>query len=87
MSITVEKVVIDTNIFITILSKKGKNRWMFEKILSGEWILCLTNDIFLEYWEVLEEKTNVNVAGNVIDLLVSHPYIEFVEDYKTQFNC
>jgi predicted nucleic acid-binding protein len=57
MSTTGEKVVIDTNIFITIFKKDGKNRWMLDKILKGEWILCLTNDIFREYCEILETKT------------------------------
>jgi uncharacterized protein len=81
MNTTAEKVVIDTNIFITIFKKDGKNRWMLEKILKGEWILCLTNDIFMEYWEVLERKTNTSVASNIIKFLLSHPYIEFVENY------
>ena len=81
MNITAEKVVIDTNIFITIFKKGGKNRWMLDKILHGEWIICVTNDIFLEYWEVLESKTNTEVAANIIDFLVSHPYVEFVENY------
>ena len=81
MNITAERVVIDTNIFITIIKKDGKNRWMFEKIIKGKWILCLTNEIFLEYWEVLEEKTNTEIASNIIDFLVTHPYIKFVENY------
>lgn len=30
---------------------------------------------------MLEDKTNSVVASNIIDFLVSHPYIEFVENY------
>lgn len=78
---TAVRVVIDTNIFITILKKGGKNRWMFDRILSGEWVLCLTNEIFLEYWEILETKTNKTVASNVIDFLISHPHVLFVSDF------
>jgi predicted nucleic acid-binding protein len=37
---TAERVVIDTNVFITIFKKDSENRWMFDKILNGEWILC-----------------------------------------------
>ena len=81
MNITAEKVVIDTNVFITIFKKDGSNRWMLEKILKGEWILCITNEIFLEYWEVLEQKTNSSVAYDIIDFLISHPYIHFIENY------
>ncbi len=78
---TTVKVVIDTNVFITIIGKEGKNRWIFDKILNGEWILCLTNDIFLEYWEILEHKTTKLIASNVIDFLVSHPHVLFVNDF------
>jgi putative PIN family toxin of toxin-antitoxin system len=81
MNITAEKVVIDTNVFITIFKKDAKNRWMLDKILKGEWILCITNEIFLEYWEVLEQKTNPSVASDIIDFLISHPYIHFIENY------
>jgi len=81
MNITAEKVVIDTNVFITIFKKDAKNRWMLDKILKGEWILCITNEIFLEYWEVLEQKTNSSVASDIIDFLISHPYIHFIENY------
>ncbi len=80
MSTTV-KVVIDTNVFITILKKDGKNRWMFDKILNGEWLLCLSNDIFLEYWEILQNKTNELVASNVIDFLISHPHVLFGNNF------
>jgi putative PIN family toxin of toxin-antitoxin system len=81
MSITGVKVVIDTNVFITIFKKDSKNRWMLDKILNGQWILCITNEIFLEYWEVLDKKTNAQVAANIINFLVSHPFIQFVENY------
>jgi len=63
MSITGVKVVIDTNVFITIFKKDSKNRWMLDKILNGQWILCITNEIFLEYWEVLDKK-NKSSSGS-----------------------
>jgi uncharacterized protein len=81
MNMTGIKVVIDTNVFITLFKRDGINRWMFDKILSGEWILCLTHDIFLEYWEVLERKTNVNIATTIVDFLLGHPYILLTENF------
>ena len=76
-----EKVVIDTNVFITIFKKDGENRWMFDKILNGEWILCLNNEIFMEYWELLENKMTPSIAANIIDFLISHPHILFIENF------
>jgi uncharacterized protein len=80
MSIT-ERVVIDTNVFITIFKKDGENRWMFDKILKGEWILCLNHEIFMEYWELLEDKMTVQIASNIIDFLISHPHVLFLENF------
>ena len=81
MSITGEKVVIDTNIFITILGKKSPNRWIFEKIMQGEIELCVSNEILWEYEEVLIEKTSHNVARNVIDFLLISPYVHIIDIY------
>ncbi len=76
-----EKVVIDTNVFITIFKKDGSNRWMYDKILKGEWQLCLNNEIFMEYWEILVRRMNVPIAANIIDFLISHPNILFINTF------
>lgn len=81
MSITGEKVVIDTNIFITILGKKSPNRWIFEKIKKGEIELCVSSEILWEYEEILTEKTSQTVARNVIDFLLISPYVHFIDIY------
>jgi uncharacterized protein len=81
MNTTGEKVVIDTNVFITIFKTDSKNRWMLEKIISGDWILCISNEIFLEYWEILEQKTNAAIAGSIVDFILIHPYVEFCESF------
>ena len=81
MSITGERVVIDTNIFITIIGKKSPNRWIFEKIIKGEIELCVSSEILWEYEEVLTGKTSQNVARNVIDFLLISPYVHFIDIY------
>jgi uncharacterized protein len=81
MSTTGVKVVIDTNIFITILGTKSPNRWIFNKIKTGEFELCVSNEILWEYEEILTRKTNQIVARNIIDFLLIHPYVHFVDVY------
>lgn len=75
MSITGTKVVIDTNVFITIIGRKSPNRWIFDKIISGEFHLCVSNDILWEYEEILAQKANEQVARNVIDFLLISPFV------------
>jgi len=75
MSTIGTKVIIDTNVFITIIGRRSPNRWIFEKIISGELILCVSNEIILEYEELITNKTNKEVSRNVIDFLLISPFV------------
>lgn len=75
MNTTGVRVVIDTNVFITIIGRKSPNRWIFNKIISGEFCLCVSNDILLEHEELLAEKTNKQVSRNVINFLLISPFV------------
>jgi len=81
MSITGAKVVLDTNIFITIIGRKSPNRWIFDRIIRGEIELCVSSEILWEYEEILNRKTSREVARNVIDSLLVSPYVHFVDIY------
>jgi len=56
------RVVIDTNILVASLSSNSKNYWIIEALLDKKIELCLTNDILLEYEEVLKIKYSALVA-------------------------
>jgi len=75
------KIVLDTNIFLVILGTKSPYRWIFEKILAGEFILCISNAISFEYIEVLARKTTQQIADNIKIFLVNHPHVETTEIY------
>ncbi|MBN1187177.1 MAG: putative toxin-antitoxin system toxin component, PIN family [Bacteroidales bacterium] len=71
MSTTGVKVVLDTNIFITIFSRKSPARWIFEKIMKGEFELCISTEILLEYEEIVAEKLSPTIAANLLDLVLT----------------
>lgn len=48
----------------------------FDDIIAGKIILCVSNEIILEYYEVLMRKTSKEVASNIIDFLTVHPFVE-----------
>lgn len=81
MNTTGEKVVIDTNILITIIGRRSPNRWIFDKIINGELELCVSSEILWEYEEILIEKTNQVVARNIIDFLLISPFVHLVDVY------
>ena len=69
------KIVLDTNILIAIIGKKSPFRWIFDKIISGKFILCISNEILFEYQEILERKTNQEIAYNLTQFLTIHPFV------------
>jgi len=62
-----------------MIGRTSPNRWIFDKILAGEFMLCISNEILLEYEEVLTAKTTSEVASNFTDFLVSFPSVEQVQ--------
>ncbi len=72
------KVVIDTNVFITILGRQSPKRWIFDKICKGEFLLCVSQEILLEYEEILSQKMNENIARNVINFLLTSPQVQLI---------
>jgi putative PIN family toxin of toxin-antitoxin system len=79
MSTGARRIVLDTNVLITIIGSNSLNRWIFDGILRGDFILCISKDILLEYEEILGAKTTAEVARNMIDFLVVHPNIERID--------
>jgi len=75
MNTTVQRIVLDTNILIAIIGKKSPFRWIFDQIIAGQLILCVSNEILLEYQEILAQKTNQEVANNLINFLTIHPFV------------
>jgi uncharacterized protein len=75
------KVVIDTNILIAIIPKKSPFRWIFDCLIEGDLILCVSSEILLEYREILERKNGVAVAENVINFIVASPFTHKTEIY------
>ncbi len=81
MDMTELKIVLDTNVFLVILGKQSSYRWIFEKIISGEFTLCISTPIMLEYVEVIARKTNSQVAESIKDFLNTHPHVKHIDTY------
>ncbi|MFC2131365.1 putative toxin-antitoxin system toxin component, PIN family [Bacteroidota bacterium] len=50
------KIVLDTNILVISLSTKSKYHIILEKLINGEFELMISNEILLEYIEVITVK-------------------------------
>ena len=76
MDMTALKVVIDTNILLAIIGRKSPFRWFFDGVINGQLRLCLSNEILMEYREVLARKTTTEIAENLASFLLISPHVE-----------
>ena len=81
MSTTALRIVLDTNILVAIIGRKSPFRWIFDAIIRGDIVLCISTEILLEYQEILEEKTSQDVAENVVNFITVMPTTERFEIY------
>ncbi len=75
------KVVLDTNILLTIISSKSANRMIFDYFLDEKYTLCISNEILSEYTEIVSNKMGFEVAETLIELLLEQPNVELVTRY------
>jgi putative PIN family toxin of toxin-antitoxin system len=69
------RTVIDTNILVSALSSKSQYHWLIELLLEEKLELSVTEEILLEYEEVLKAKYSDNVASNFLLALRELPNV------------
>lgn len=74
-------VVLDTNVLLVSISSKSMYHWLFQGIVTNKFNVSISNDILLEYEEVISDKFNTNVAKNVIRTLLLLPNVSLTEIY------
>lgn len=73
------KVVLDTNCLLQIVFPKSCYRDIWNALLAQEYTICLTNEILLEYREILERRFgSARFAEAVMETIVSLPNVENV---------
>lgn len=75
------RIVLDTNCLIQSIPQKSPFRVVWESILSGENILCVSNEIIEEYMEILQKLTDEYTAAVVVKTIVENPFVEFITPY------
>ena len=75
-------IVLDTNIILQVAFTEKPQRIVWDKLLSGAYILCVTEDILFEYQEkIIDCFHNEQLANILINVLLNCPYVKRVEAY------
>jgi uncharacterized protein len=71
------KTVIDTNIIVSALSSRSQYHWLIEALFDERFEMYITNEILLEYEEVLTRKYSSSIASGFITALKELPNVKF----------
>lgn len=75
------KVVIDTNILVMALSSKSPFHDIISKLKEGVYELVVTNDVLLEYEEIITIKYGEFIAKLFLILIEELPNVHFIRTY------
>ena len=75
------RIVIDTNCLIAILPSKSPYHKVWTDFLEQQLQICVSNEILMEYEEIISEKTSPAFAEAIIKTLINKP--NFIRVYPT----
>ena len=74
-------IVLDTNCLIQALPSKSHYHKIWTDFLDGHYHLCVSNEILMEYEEILSQVASAEVAHNVVEAIARNPMTYHCEAY------
>ena len=75
------KIVLGTNIIVSILSKRSQFHSIYHHLISGSFSLFLNNDILLEYEEIMQQKYGEGNCSMFLNLLSELPNVIYSHNF------
>ena len=75
------RLVLDTNSQLQSISRRTAFHEKWLSFLDGRNLLCVTNEILIEYEEILERETSHEFALLAMNVIINNPYTMFVTPY------
>lgn len=69
------RVVIDTNVFVESISRTSPYHSLFRNLLSGNFFICISNSVLLEYEEIIYSMHRKENADRLMDFLTVSPFV------------
>ena len=74
-------VVVDTNCLLRMIPVRSKFRPSWEAFLDEKFIMCISNDILSEYFEILSQKVSRSFAENIIQAILKSNNVRRYDPY------
>lgn len=73
-----QRIVLDTNCLLMAIPRRSPYHKILEDFFKGEYLLCVSNEVVLEYEEILISKVGAVVANNIINAILASQYTVFI---------
>ncbi len=75
------KIVLDTNSLIQSVPRQSRYHIVWESLVKGEHVLCVSNEILEEYQEILEQQITPTIAENIVLLILNQKNVQLVDPH------
>ena len=75
------KIVLDTNIFLVSLASGHKYSWIYDALLDGKFELCVSNEILLEYTEIIASRYGLEQTLPILEGLTFLPNVHLINPH------
>lgn len=75
------RLVLDTNVFLVSLAPNFKLHWLFQTLMQGKYNLCITNEILLEYEEIICARYGLEKTDATLEFLLLLPNVELITPF------
>ena len=75
------RIVLDTNCLIQSVSPRSRYYAVWESLVNGQNTLCVSNEIIMEYLEILQRLTDHDMAEAVVKTIINSKFVEFITPY------
>lgn len=74
--------MLDTNCLLMSIPRKSPYHQILLDFLEGKYLLCVSNEVVLEYEEILARKIGSLVANNIINAILASSNTIFINPQK-----
>ena len=74
--------MLDTNCLLMSIPRKSHYHQILLDFLAGKYLLCVSNEVVLEYEEILTRKIGSLVANNIINAILASSNTVFINPQK-----
>lgn len=75
------KLVVDTNVLRAIVLYGKRDYWLFDRIIGGDYTLCITTEILEEYEEILEKRYGQEFTETILEIILNLTQVEQAKLY------